>query len=108
MSLKIFNFKIILDTNPLKEKNIPNDYRLILTNYTMGSIGHPYDNRPTVFNQNFGGTSSEIVNTYCDFLDNLSYWDKFIRKAPTELVIIKTKHQNELFTNDLFSDLKFG
>ncbi len=91
-------FEILLD------KNIPDDDRLIFTNYTKGSIGHPFDDRPTVFNQNFLGTSSNIQCTYEDFISNLKKWNSFKNKIPNNLGLIKTKYSNSIFTNRLFTN----
>lgn len=97
--LENFNYEVLLD------KNIPIDDRLIYTNYTKGSIGHPFDNRKTVFNQNFLGTSDNIKRDYMDFYQGLDSWKKFCNKVPEKMGIIKTRFSNTNFNNRIFENI---
>jgi len=92
-------FEILLD------KRIPMDDRLIFTNYTMGSIGHPFDDRATIFNQNFMGTSNNIKGDYDNFIKNLKEWSLFKSKIPGSIGKITTQYSNATFVNRLFQNL---
>jgi len=54
--------------------------RLFFTNYTYGTIGHPFDDKKTVFSQNFMGRSDNLKRDYCDFLTQLKFWNGEINK----------------------------
>ncbi len=95
-------FEILLDKSKHISSEMAKNDRLIFTNYTMGNIGHPFDGRLTIFNQNFLGTSSNIKSTYEDFISNLKKWSDFINKVPQNLGVIKTKYINASFKNRLF------
>jgi hypothetical protein len=96
-----FNYEILLD------KNIRTGDRLIYTNYTKGNIGHPFDNRPTVFNQNFLGTSDNIKRDYIDFFKSLTDLEKFCDKIPETMGIIETRFYNVKFKNRIFENLSY-
>jgi hypothetical protein len=96
-----FNYEILLD------KNIPRSDRLIYTNYTIGNIGHPFDNRPTVFNQNFLGTSNNIKRNYLEFYQRLIEWEKFCDKIPEKMGLIETRFCNVQFKNRIFENLSY-
>lgn len=98
-------FEILLDKSKHISSELAKNDRLIFTNYTMGNIGHPFDDRLTIFNQNFLGTSSNIKSTYEDFISNLKKWSDFINKVPQNLGYIKTKYFNVSFKNRLLNDL---
>jgi hypothetical protein len=92
-------FQIIIDDN------IPQDDRLIFTNYTKGNIGHPFDNRETVFNQKFLGfenSAEKITKNYKVFVDNLKKWKTFINGVPKQMGAITMKYANNEFINRLF------
>lgn len=94
------NYGIYLDNR------IPLDDRAIYTNYTKGSIGHPFDDRKTVFNQNFMATSERINKDYDDYLIDLKEWKNFIIKIPKTMGIIQTKYLNKIgFENRLFDSI---
>lgn len=94
-----FNYEILLD------KNIPIDDREIYTNYTKGSIGHPFDDRKTLFNQNFLATSDNIMRDYMDFYQSLISWKKFCSEIPEKMGNIATKFSNTEFKNRLFENI---
>jgi hypothetical protein len=98
--IKNLKFEILLSTK------LPLDDRLILTNYTKGSIGHPFDDRPTLFNQNFLGTSNNILRDYKDYFDSLSKFNSFITDCPDKIGQIITKYNNGLFQNRLFQNVR--
>jgi len=92
-------FQIFLD------KNIPVADRLIFTNYTKGNIGHPFDDRQTVFNQNFLGRSNNIQGDYRDYKTDLTKWHILISKIPKKMGLISTKYESSLFQNRLFDNV---
>jgi hypothetical protein len=94
-----------LEYEILLDNRIPFDDRLIYTNYTKGSIGHPFDNRSTVFNQNFIGNSDFIIRDYNDYHNTLEKWFKFCNKISNNIGIITTRYSNSKFKNRIFTDL---
>ena len=91
----------------LLDKNIPIDDREFYTNYTKGNIGHPFDNRKTVFNQNFIATSNNIKRDYIDYSQRLLAWDKFRSSVPEKMGLTKTRLSNSVFKNRIFDQLTF-
>jgi len=87
------------------DNSIPVDDRLVYTNYTTGSIGHPFDVRPTRFSQNFLGrenSSANIIRNYTNYRKDILFWNSFISKIPRSMGQVKTKWESSDFTNRLF------
>jgi hypothetical protein len=98
-NMENLEFQIYLD------KNVPHDDRLFFGNYVMGNIGHPLDDRPTVFNQNFMGNSVDVNRDYLDYKMELQKWKKFTNSIRTNTGRIQTKYSNKEFQNRIFDDV---
>jgi hypothetical protein len=104
----------------LNEK--PGSDRYFFTNYTYGSIGHPFDDRETNFSQNFMGGCKDVYKMYRYFILGLCKWNKSINSISVktsfsgflpnkkneglQAKIIQTVYSNKIdFKNRLFDNL---
>lgn len=88
--------------------DMPVDDRIILTNYTSGNIGHPFDDRPTKFNQNFLGHENDglkIRRNYKEYEEQLRHWHNYIKIMAHKYSPIQTSWTSSKFQNRLFSFL---
>jgi hypothetical protein len=93
------NLNVFIDNNLYKSISD----RLIFTNYTKGSIGHPFD-RKTVFSQNFIPLSNNLKFDFQDYKSTLKGLKKIIDKVPSKIGIYTTKFGKE-FNNRIFDVL---
>jgi len=100
---KIDNLAIQIVT--LNKKDCERD-RNIFTNYTSITIGHPFENKKTNFNQNFFAVENDPVKISMNYTTNRSQLDdikKKISNMPEYIRGVQHKWQNTKFTNRLFN-----
>lgn len=101
-SMKSIDCELVIDNR------IAIDDRLVFTNYTSANIGHPFDGRPTRFNQNFLGFETDkekIRRNYKQYLADLRYWKKVIDKIPNNVGLQQVKWKSTNFENRIFNIL---
>ncbi len=90
------------------DHNLPSSDRLIFTNYTSGSIGHPFDGRETRFSQNYLGRENSIErirNNYRNYRKDLIKWNSIVKNIPDSFGVTKSKWETSSFTNRIFEPI---